>query len=297
MPSIALIIAGCLYVAALPANAACYNVSISAVYSAYSVVLLAMSDTTDTPATQEPEPPRPEQVRRMRRILTYTGGILFVYFFIAYVVMPQVWKSYARHHPSLEDIPRITHTSSGIPGDPLNVELIGTQPQIEAIMQKAGWFPAAHLGVKSDLRIAADTVLRRPYDEAPVSRLFLFGRKEDLAFEKPVGHSPSKRNHVRLWKTDKTDESGQPVWIGSATYDEKVGLSHTTGQITHHIAPDVDAERDALFADLQATGMLSEDSFVDDFHTVREGRNGGGDHWHTDGRLEVGVIEPEVTLP
>jgi hypothetical protein len=243
------------------------------------------------PEFQEPHAPQAEQESRFWRIIIYTCGILFVYFMIAYVLVPAAWKTYVHRHPSLEDIPRITHTKSGIPGDPLNVELIGTQSQIEAIMQKAGWYSAAKLGVKSDLRIAADTVLHRPYDEAPVSTLILFGRKEDLAFEKPVGHSPSKRNHVRLWKTDKVDPDGQPVWIGSATYDEKVGLSHTTGQITHHIAPDVDAERDTLFADLDATGLLSEDSYVDDFHPVREGRNGGGDKWHTDGRLRVGVIK------
>ena len=100
----------------------------------------------------------------------------------------------------------------------------------------------------------------------------------------------ARRNHVRLWKTDKSDPDGRPVWIGSATFDEQVGLSHTTGQITHHIAPDVDEERDLLFLDLSATGSLSEDYFVDDFHTIREGRNGGGDPWYTDGRLEVGVI-------
>ena len=81
-----------------------------------------------------------------------------------------------------------------------------------------------------------------------------------------------------------------PVWIGSATYDERVGFSHRTGQITHHIAADVDAERNHLFGTLQETGDLSETYFVDDFHKTLEGRNGGGDAWHTDGRLEVGVI-------
>jgi hypothetical protein len=41
-------------------------------------------------------------------------------------------------------------------------------------------------------------VFKRPDDEAPVSTLYLFGRKEDLAFEKPVGGSPKERHHVRF---------------------------------------------------------------------------------------------------
>jgi hypothetical protein len=69
-------------------------------------------------------------------------------------------------------------------------------------------------------------------------------------------------------------------------------LSHTTGQITHHIAADVDGERDHLMANLEKTGHLSEVYAEDDFHKKREGRNGGGDPWHTDGRLIVGVIRP-----
>jgi hypothetical protein len=80
------------------------------------------------------------------------------------------------------------------------------------------------------------------------------------------------------------------VWVGSATYDERVGLSHTTGEVTHHIDGDVDSERDRLFQDLQQTGDLAETYNVDGFHKVREGRNGGGDAWRTDGKLRVGVI-------
>jgi hypothetical protein len=120
--------------------------------------------------------------------------------------------------------------------------------------------------------------------------LFLWGRKEDLAFEQPVGNDPRQRHHVRFWRSAKLDADGRPLWVGAAIFDQRVGLSHTTGQITHHTAPDIDAERDTLFADLQRTGDLLERYFVDGFHRIRQGRNGGGDAWHTDGRLEVGVI-------
>ena len=222
-------------------------------------------------------------------------GVLAIYLLVAYLLIPFAWKSYARHHPSFDDNPRITQTSDGHPGDPINVSLIGTQAQIDTIMKAAKWYPAAALGLKSDLKIAADTVLSRPDVEAPVSNLFLFGRKEDLAFEQPVGNNPRQRNHVRFWKTDNVSDDGRPIWIGSASYDERVGLSHTTGQITHHIAPDVDTERDHVFADLKQTGDLAEEYAVDGYHKQLEGRNGGGDPWHTDGRLFVGVISPEIT--
>ena len=70
---------------------------------------------------------------------------------------------------------------------------------------------------------------------------------------------------------------------GAATF----GLSHTTGQVTHHIAADVDAERDRLASELKQAGLAELVECNDDFHTEREGKNGGGDPWHTDGRLAI----------
>ncbi len=160
------------------------------------------------------------------------AGLLLAYLTVAYVVLPAIWSRYAKLHPALSDVPGITETADGIPGDPLNVALVGTQDELAAIMLAAKWYQAAALGLKADLRIAVDTVLARPDEHAPVSSLYLFGRKEDLAFEQPVGDNPRHRHHVRFWKLDKLHE-GRPVWVGSAIYDQHVGFSRDTGQITH----------------------------------------------------------------
>jgi hypothetical protein len=230
--------------------------------------------------------------RRSRRRMAFRVGVglLFLWALTAYIAMPAFWKRWTRRHPSLEDIPGITHTGSGIPGDPLNVALIGTKAEVMSIMVAAKWYPADPLTFRSCLKIAEATVLKRPYDDAPVSNLYLFGRKEDLAFEKPVGDDPRKRHHVRFWLTEKLDPDGRPVWVGAAIFDKRVGVSRTTGQITHHTAADIDTERDYLFHDLEQTGDLTEVFIDNDFHKIREGRNGGGDPWHTDGNLWVGVI-------
>jgi len=217
-------------------------------------------------------------------------AVLLLYLAATYLVMPAIWERYVKQHPSLHDVPGITQTKDGIPGDPLNVALVGRESDVRRIMASAKWYAADPLGLRSDLQIAVDTVLKRPDARAPVSSLYLFGRKEDLAFEQSVGNSPRQRHHVRFWRAEKTDLDGRPVWVGSAVYDEHVGLSRTTGQITHVTAPEIDVERDYLFQCLQETGDLSETYTVDDFHKVRKGKNGGGNPWETDGRLLVGVI-------
>jgi hypothetical protein len=177
-------------------------------------------------------------------------------------------------------------------GDPLNVALVGTEAEVKKTILDAGWYPADSLTLKSRLEMVEAAVLKRQYDDAPVSNLFPFGRTQDLAFEQPVGDNPRKRHQIRFWKWEKLGPDGRPVRLGSATYDERVGLSHTTGQVTQHIAADTDTERDHLMRDLEGTGELAEAFVVNGFHKDREGRNGGGDPWHTDGNLSVAVIKP-----
>jgi hypothetical protein len=220
--------------------------------------------------------------------------VLGAYLVIAYGVLPALWMGHEKRHPALADVQTVTHTKDGIPGDPLNIALVGSEKQIVRAMLAAKWFPADPITLKTSIEIAADVVLHRPFDDAPVSDLFLYGRKQDLAFELPIGDDPKKRHHVRFWKAPKLGADGRPLWMGAATRDERVGLSHDTGQITHHISPDVDAERDLIIADLKQAGELASVEWIDGFQKVREGKNGGGDPWRTDGRLAVGVLAKGV---
>jgi LssY C-terminus len=231
-----------------------------------------------------------QQSSRWRRTGCLGLVALASYLAIAYLLMPTFWTRYTRRHSAFDNLPRITRAGDGLPGDPLNVALIGTEDQLKRIMLAAKWYPADALTLRSCLRIAEDTVLKRAYTDAPVSNLYLLGRREDLAFEQPVGGDPRRRHHVRFWRVPGSVSDEAPSWAGAATFDRSVGISHTTGQVTHHIAADVDAERDHLFEDLKRTGDLAETRQVPGYHLVRAGRNGGGDPWHTDGDLYVGTI-------
>src|SRR5262245_19454977 len=208
--------------------------------------------------------------RPLRKAVYVLLILLIVYLLAAYVVVPWGWRRHELRNTSVQAIPRVTHTASGIPGDPLNVALIGTEDQLITIMLLAKWYPADPITLQSSLRIAADTVLHRPFDDAPVSSLYLWGHKENLAFELPAGDDPKQRNHVRFWRSDTPAPDGRPLWTGSATFDHSVGFSHTTGQITHHIAPDIGAERDLLMADLQRTGDLQGIDWIDGFQKKLE---------------------------
>jgi hypothetical protein len=191
---------------------------------------------------------------------------------------------------ALDDAPRITRTTTGMHGDPVNVGLIGTKDELIAAMVAAKWQPADPITFKTSAKLVKSVLLHRPDETAPVSNLYLWKRKEDLAFEQEVGKDASRRHHVRFWESTK-QVHGRPLWLGSATFDTKVGFSRKTGLPTHHIDANLDADRDKLMEDLTAAKWLSSTKGIEGFQPKHDGRNGGGDPYHTDGKLSVGVLE------
>jgi hypothetical protein len=255
--------------------------------------------TDDDPAENEPlaatspAGPGPIADRKRRRwlirVFKIVAGLIVAWLLAAYVILPAVWRHY-EHNPALQDAPKTTVTGQRIPGDPLNVGFLGSESQLVEALLRCGWDPADPVTLRSSLRIAGSVIRNRSYPQAPVSNLFLFGRKQDLAFEKEAGKNASRRHHVRFWKAPELGRDGIPLWIGAVTYDRSVGFSRTTGQITHHIGPDVDAERDALIADLRKGGRLAQLFQVTGVGATFLGRNGGGDPYYTDGELTIGLL-------
>jgi hypothetical protein len=233
---------------------------------------------------------RPDRRRLLfRRLLIVVGVFAVCYYLLAYWIAPMMWKHY-EHHPKMEGAPKFTLTREGIPGDALNIALIGEQADVIHSMIAAGWLPADPVTFKSSVKITASALFEKPYPTAPVSNLYLFGRVEDLAFEQPVLGNTRQRHHVRFWRSAELGEDGKPMWIGAATFDRSVGVSHLTGKITHHVAPDIDAERDKIIADLTGRQQLVTEYQVTGIGSTFWGRNGGGDSYYTDGELTVGVL-------
>lgn len=223
---------------------------------------------------------------RLEQCLLTLLGIVLFYTALAYLALPALWSHY-EHQRGLANLPMVTRTAQDIPGDPINVGLIGDKRDVLCAMQAAGWYPADRVTARSSIEIAGSVLLDRPYARAPVSPLFYLGRAEDLAFEKPVGDSADRRHHVRFWLVLEQGQEKRPVWLGAATFDRGVGVSHYTGAITHHISGDIDAERSLLATDLEDAGMVDAKYQVTGIGVTLTGRNGGGDSYYTDGEVWV----------
>ena len=223
---------------------------------------------------------------KVRVALIVLATIIAAYGILAYIVLPLAWTHY-EHQKGLAGRQMVTRTAQDIPGGPINVGLVGEKADVLCAMHAAAWYPADPITFKSSVEIVGSVVLRRPYRDAPVSPLFYDGRREDLAFEKPVGESADRRNHVRFWQVLAQGQEGRPVWLGSATFDSGVGLSRYTGQVTHDIAPDIDAERNRLVDDLKTAKVVEAIYEVTGIGPTLVGRNGEGDRYYTDGEIKI----------
>ncbi|WP_246190624.1 LssY C-terminal domain-containing protein [Agromyces agglutinans] len=219
------------------------------------------------------------------------GILVFVAFWalLAYLVLPRVHRVLTTIYVPDYFMGR-TRTSDGLFGDPVNLAVVGGEAQLLAAMDAAGWTRADDVTLASSRRIITSTLTRRSYDEAPVSPLFLFGRKQDFAFQQEVAGNPAKRHHVRFWRCpdDWLLPGGARVdWLAAGTFDRAVGLSLFTLQVTHKIDADTDVERDHIVRTLRDSDAAIEVDVLKDFSTGYHSRNGGGDTIRTDGDLPV----------
>jgi hypothetical protein len=201
------------------------------------------------------------------------AALSITYAIAAYVVLPRVvrmgLKILRRQH-----VPQFTVTGDGLPGDPVNLALVGTFDQLRAAFAAAGWIEADRLSLASSWRMARAFVLNRPYPSAPFSTLYLFGRGQDIGFQKAIGDSPRKRHHVRFWaqnvanaqsnanslefwlNTDHPQYHERALWVGAGTRDTGFSLTWLTFQLTHATDADTNVERDFIIGELTRCGEI-----------------------------------------
>jgi len=100
--------------------------------------------------------------------------VILCYVTVSYLILPATW-SRIEHEPGLSARPMLTSTAQGIPGDPINVGLIGTREDVISAFHASGWYPADPITLRTSVEIVGSVLFDRAYKDAPVSPLFLEG--------------------------------------------------------------------------------------------------------------------------
>jgi len=178
-------------------------------------------------------------------------------------------------------------------GDPLNLILIGRPKDIYTAFIRAGWDETETVTQASSLKTVRSFLSGGEYRYSPVSSLYVFGRAQDVAFQR-ARETIHERNHLRLWMSRATYQ-GLPVWIGQISRD--IGVRFTPKTITtHKIDPNVDETREYLLEDLAYAQSLKAFGYVGGVGEVSMDEPRGnltGDPWFTDGYRVVLWISSE----
>jgi hypothetical protein len=233
-------------------------------------------------------------------------ALALTYGIAAYIVLPRAVRMGLKILQR-KRVPRFTVTGDGLPGDPVNLVLIGTLQQLRAAFVIAGWSEADRLGMASSWRMICAFVLNSPYPTAPFSTLYLYGRGQDIGFQKAIDNSPRKRHHIRFWalslaraeatvgtasfwlNTDRPPHDAHVLWVGAGTKDTGLSLTRLTFQITHATDSDTNAERDYIIAELRNNRVIQ------DVNSYRSGQRlplEQVNHYVTDGDVTVASLAP-----
>jgi len=178
---------------------------------------------------------------------------------------------------------RYSEMLNGSPQEPLSfVVYAKDDTEINRIFAVAGWFAADPSNRGTLLRIAKTALLNQAYDQAPMTPSFWQAEVNDFAFQKPTTeNSVRERHHARFWKTNFKTPDGKNIYVGTASLD--IGIKWW---VTHKINPDIDTEREYLFADLAQTGQIKA-SHKEKFVEPVLGKNSSGDPFFTDGEIYI----------
>jgi len=247
--------------------------------------------------------------KRADQRLPVALAVAFTYALAAYVILPRairigLWILQRGHVPSY------TITGDGLPGDPVNLVLIGTLHQLQSAFARAGWSEADALSLASSWRMVRAFVLNEPYPKAPFSTLYLFGRGQDVGFQQPIGDSPRKRHHIRFWAlsldhaektldtpsfwldTRRPPDDEQVLWVGAGTKDTGFSLTRLSFQITHATDADTNEERDFIIAALEQCGVIAN---ARSYQPSQRLSIGQVNRYVTDGLVAVAELTPKAS--
>jgi hypothetical protein len=238
------------------------------------------------------------------RRLPWILAVGVTYGIAAYIVLPRAVRMGLKILQS-KRVPSYTITGDGLPGDPVNVVLVGTLGQLREAFAALGWSKADRLSLASSWGMVRAFVLNAPYPTAPFSTLYLFGRGQDIGFQKAIDNSPRKRHHIRFWalskkraratwgtrdfwlNTERPPDNESVLWIGAGTRDTGLSLTRLSFQITHATDADTNAERDYI------VGALRKNRSIEVVKIYKAGESlipEHVNHYITDGEVTLAIL-------
>lgn len=198
-------------------------------------------------------------------------------------IFPPAQATAATWDEAAPSLPGLNEGRFGLPGDPLNIVIVGYPQVVRAALTGAGWTEVPTSLRGSIWAGLGEYLAGRPVAAfPPMNDYRLRGRRQDMNWAMPVRFL-QERHHFRLWRTGIADRNGRSYWWGSANYDLRVRWR----DLSHVPDPDADKERDFIASTLMNSPRQRGILILPAPRVPREGENDKGYPFRTDGRVAV----------
>ncbi|HET9411884.1 MAG TPA: LssY C-terminal domain-containing protein [Candidatus Saccharimonadales bacterium] len=248
--------------------------------------------------------------------LPFLVAVIITYAFLAYVAIPTLLRVRHLIQPP-NHVPTRTIAADGWAVDAINIVVLArNEKEFTWAMQKAGWLLADAPTFKNRLKIVWAIVFNQPYPNAPFGNYYVFGRKQDLGFQIPIGNSPRHRHHVRFWRLgttlldDEHEHHGfwrkllrrfiqreKEIWVGAAILDKGLNVRLRNFQLDHGIHEDTSLERDFVTQSLREARVLRDSINIKAGEPLHTRHQGLGEKIIADGYVTLCELKRQILPP
>ena len=190
----------------------------------------------------------------------------------------------------LDTLPKYSQSISGGKMDPMNLIFIGHESQLKLRFKQAGWHRANAASPIYLMYGALTVLLGKSHQKGPFTPHYINIGLQDFAFQKLTREQSFKRrHHIRVWKTGIELTTGDPVWVGAASFDSKLKVQFKPPWIHHFLDPDLDHEREYIVRDLVQAGSthLKPVAMTKVIFASEPVKNASGNVYFTDGSAQM----------
>lgn len=187
-------------------------------------------------------------------------------------------------------LPTRVKTRRAIDADLVNLVFVGDRDVVENAFLNAGWNDAEAIDGHSVTRDMYALLNHSGYERQPMSTFYLNGVPQELSLQKNL-NSYDRRDHLRMWRWSAPGMKA-PVWVSSSTHDTGATLTVRYRGFMHHIAADVDSERETVIRDLTFAGCVASVNYVSRPDVPQQMLNSTGDTMRTDGAIAIVRLRP-----
>lgn len=228
---------------------------------------------------------------------------LLVYIIIAYWLAPKLVRAWRLRHPAKHPSINIS-TSDGFDMYPINIGIVANHTDLINSLTESGWTLADAGKPMNWLKSIAFRITKRDYPGAPVKKLYMLGRSQDISFEiRSAGMGV--RHNVRLWATSfnaihplgqqkanlgkvKSSLADEEIfWVGSMSRDAASDLAKNGYDLKHALKIDADHERDMIVHTLSKANQIKRVDLIRLHESFNPAEHAWNVHAKSDGVMAV----------